>query len=265
MPRHRTQAIILSSSDYGDYDRIVTLCTRDFGKIAAIAKGAKRSMKRFGGTLEQGSSVDMSFFEKKGASLVRLEHCDILHPWRSIRANLEKYLVLCQMLELVKELLPDKEKNSEVFSLLLHMMTLLEELKAQDLQNLQPFLLTFEVKLLRLTGFRPNLEHCIICKIPLTLTLSPWGRGTKGEGLSIGFSLEKGGCVCARCRSHEQEIANEAISAMKSALALKLKDMPRFSPSPQGTQEARGLLRQFIEMRVGKKLKAQDVAQSLIA
>lgn len=52
MPDFSTQAVVLRSVDYGDSDKIVTLFTSGYGKISAIAKGAKRSMKRFGGTLE---------------------------------------------------------------------------------------------------------------------------------------------------------------------------------------------------------------------
>jgi len=250
MPRHRTQAIVLSTTDYGEFDRIVALCTRDSGRITGIAKGAKRSIKRFGGALETGSSIEVSLFEKKGASLTRLEHCDLLDTWKSIRGNLEKFLVMCQILEMVRELLPEREKNSEVFLLLLHMITLLEKIPSPEPA---PFLLTFEVKLLRLIGFRPNLEHCVVCKKVINAT----------EESSLGFNPVKGGVVCSACRRDEKTISCDALDSMKTALKMKVNDIPSFVSQPNAVGEARSLLREFLEMRIGKRLKSPDVAQSL--
>lgn len=265
MFRHRTHAIVLSSTDYGDFDRIVTINTKEFGNLSGIAKGAKRSMRRFGGALESGTYCVLSFVEKKGAALVRLEHVDVINPWMSIRAELSKYLLLCQTLELVKDLLPEHEKNSEVFSLLLHMITLLDG--ALD-TNPNAFLLTFEVKLLRLTGFRPNLEQCVICKKALP-PLAPTRQGRVpesegGEGSALGFSPVKGGVVCRSCRTHEHDLSREAWSAMKAALGLELNTLPSFAPPCQAALEARRLLRGFIEIRVGKKLMSPEVAESVI-
>jgi len=251
MPRHRTQAIVLSTRDYGEYDRIVALCTRDSGRITGIAKGAKRSIKRFGGALETGSSIEVSLYEKKGASLIRLEHCDLLDTWKTIRGNLEKFLIMCQILEMVRELLPEREKNSEVFLLLLHMITLLEKLPSPEAG---PFLLTFEIKLLRLIGFRPNLEQCVVCKKAIH----------DQEGLSLGFNPVKGGVVCSECRSDENALSSEALNSMKSALKMKVSDIPSFVSQPNAVEEARSLLREFLEMRIGKRLKSPDVAQSIL-
>lgn len=248
MARHHTQAVVLTSIDYGDYDRIVTLFTRDLGKIAGIAKGAKRSMKRFGGALETGAFIEVEFVEKKGASLVRLEHCTILTVWKNIGSSLGKYLIICQMLELVRALLPERERNNEVFHLLLRMMMILEGLPPSDDA---PFLLAFEIKLLRLAGFRPNLEECVICRKALP------------EGASVGFSTGKGGCVCPSCRTDEPEVSPEGYQAMKTAIGLSLDDIRSFSPPRWAVTDARRLLREFVEIRIGRRLKASDVAEGL--
>jgi DNA replication and repair protein RecO len=72
MPEYQTTAVILTIRDYGDIDRIVTFYTSDFGKVSGIAKGAKKSLKRFGAALDLFSHVNLSFFTKETLSLVRI-------------------------------------------------------------------------------------------------------------------------------------------------------------------------------------------------
>jgi len=90
MPLYKTPAIILHAIPYGEADQIVTLYTLDFGKVKGIAKGAKRSRKRFGNTLETCSYVSVSFFEKETADLVRLSHCDLIRPFAGLREDIQK-------------------------------------------------------------------------------------------------------------------------------------------------------------------------------
>ena len=104
---------------YGEADRIITLYTLDFGKNKGIAKGAKRSQKRFGNTLEIGSYITVSFFEKETAELVRLSHCDLIRSLEGLRADIKKLAWASYLIELVNEMTGEKIPNRALFRLLL--------------------------------------------------------------------------------------------------------------------------------------------------
>ena len=73
MPLFRTQGVVLRARDLGEHDRLVTLYTRDLGKLTAVAKGARRVRSRFGGALELFTWGDATGFEREGRDLLRLD------------------------------------------------------------------------------------------------------------------------------------------------------------------------------------------------
>ena len=119
MPLFTTHAIVIRSLNYGESDKIVTFFTQDFGKLKGIAKGARRSKKRFQNALGLFSHLRLLFFDKEGMGLVRAESCDILHSFPKIKEDLKKIFYGNYYLELVNEMAGEREVNREVFELLL--------------------------------------------------------------------------------------------------------------------------------------------------
>lgn len=119
MPLYTTKAIVIQSRHYGESDKIVTFFTRDFGKVKGIAKGARRSKKRFQNALEIFSHLRLIFFDREGMGLMRAESCDILHHFPRIRENFKKILYGNYYLELINEMAGEREENAEAFDLLL--------------------------------------------------------------------------------------------------------------------------------------------------
>src|SRR4030043_2225058 len=118
MPFFTTNAIVIRSHHYGESDKIVTFFTKDFGKIKGIAKGARRSKKRFQNALDLFSHLRLIFFDKEGMGLVRAEGCDIINSFPKIREDLKKIFYGNYFLELANEMAGEREGNQEVFELL---------------------------------------------------------------------------------------------------------------------------------------------------
>src|SRR3972149_3851703 len=85
-----TEAIVLNSMDYGESDRIVTLYTLGFGKVRGIAKGAKRSRKRFVNKLEPFSYINLLFFQKHGRELVMIEQAETIRGFNGLLVDMER-------------------------------------------------------------------------------------------------------------------------------------------------------------------------------
>jgi DNA repair protein RecO (recombination protein O) len=77
---HDTEAIILATTDHGESDRLITVLTRTSGKLKGIAKGARRSQKRFVHSFEPLSLVALRYRESRSSSLVWMEACKLLNP-----------------------------------------------------------------------------------------------------------------------------------------------------------------------------------------
>src|SRR5512134_3321502 len=119
MPLYTTNAIVIHSFHYGESDKIVTFFTKDFGKIKGIAKGARRSKKRFQNVLGLFSHLRLIFFDREGMGLVRAESGDLLNAFPNIRENLKKIYYGNYYLELVNEMAGEREANPDAFDLLL--------------------------------------------------------------------------------------------------------------------------------------------------
>ena len=142
----RTEAIVLRTIDYGESDRIVTFCTADFGKIRGIAKGARRSRKRFANAIEPFCCSRILFSRRSPDSLALIEGSDVICHFPSIRADLEKTLSASYLIDLTDQFTLEDKKNEELFSLLLGFLRLLEAVPARE-----ALLRIFEIRLLKLS------------------------------------------------------------------------------------------------------------------
>ena len=151
MPLFTTKAIVTRSLHYGESDKIVTFFTEDFGKMKGIAKGARRSKRRFQNALDLFSCLRLIFFDKEGMGLVRVDGCDIQHSFPKIREHLKKIYYGDYFLELVNEMTGEREAHPEVFHLLFSFLTDLEEGEPQE-----DCLRMFEIRLLSVLGLSPQ-------------------------------------------------------------------------------------------------------------
>ena len=118
MPLLRTEGIVLQAWDLGEHDRLVTLYTRDHGRLAAVARGARRLRSRFAGALELFTWGDVVGFEREGRGLVRLDHFDIREPFRRLRDDLERLGQGARMIEAVARLTAERDAQPLCFALL---------------------------------------------------------------------------------------------------------------------------------------------------
>ena len=158
MRESKCEAVILAVMDYGEADRIVTFFTREHGKIKGIARGAKKSRKRFGGALEVFARLSLQIVLQEGLS--RLHGVDVITIFPHVREDLSKIGYAGYACELVDRLLPEAQANTRLFRLL---VSYLEHLDAAPCcEEDRRF---FEVNLLNIIGYRPPLEYCTQCGV----------------------------------------------------------------------------------------------------
>ena len=245
MPLFTTHAIVIRSLNYGESDKIITFFTKDFGKLKGIAKGARRSKKRFQNALGLFSHLRLIFFDKEGMGLVRAEGCDILNSFPKIKEDLKKILYGNYYLELVNEMAGEREGNREAFELLLSFLSNLEEMDSQEEQ-----LRLFEIRMLSLFGYRPNMRKCDLCK-------KDW-EDLK-ESAAVFFSLERGALVCEKCSMRWNNLIPFSLGTarlIEKIFQLELPKIQRLRFTHQALSESRELLPKFISYQLGKEMKS---------
>jgi len=177
-----TSAFVLRTRPYGESDRIVTLITEEHGKITGIAKGAKNSRRRFGGTLEPFLHLRTVFRHRPAAELVFLLRCELLGALRSFTQDLDRFAAGSYLLELTDRMVLGRESGREVYRLVHDALVLLDAGTPPA-----PLLRSFELHLLAASGYAPALDRCRGC-----------GRSANG-GATLYLVVERGGLVCRAC------------------------------------------------------------------
>ncbi len=158
MPTHDAEAVVLRQHTLSEADRIVVLFTREYGKLRAVAQGAKRLKSRIGGCLEPLNHVHLHYYLKEGAELARIRQCETIHSYLGRDASLERLYAYMYLAELVQEMSQENNANPLLFRLFLSTLNAFETLGVR-----KALLRYFEFWILRLSGFLPNYDYCSDC------------------------------------------------------------------------------------------------------
>lgn len=244
--RHCTEAIVLRSYPYGEYDRIVRFFTREFGKLAGIAKGAKNSRRRFPGTLEPWCLSRLDFSQTVPERLAFLEHCEPMDYFSGIRADPVKNVYAACLGEMVEAFSPDRKRHETLFDTFRYFLVLV------DRGNITASVLScFQIRILALVGYAPALERCVSC------------RRSIDEGGNFFFVPEVGGIKCEPCLTgRDRARIDLTMGTMKSlhlAMSLPVEKLERIHLSPVSCREGKLLLEHFITHLLGKHLQTTKV------
>jgi DNA repair protein RecO (recombination protein O) len=177
-----TDALVLRAVDYRDADRIVTLLTERFGKVAVLARSARKSKKRFGGSLEPYALIEADVRLGRG-EVGSIGQARVKRSFPGILADLTRIAVAGAALELVREALPVHQPEPEILE---STVVFLERLEKCE-ETKEELLLAFETRVLSTLGFAPNLDTCARC-----------GRRAE-EGRAALFDPIVGSIVCRSC------------------------------------------------------------------
>jgi len=159
---HESEAIILSTTDHGESDRVITFFTKASGKVKGIAKGARRSQKRFVHAFEPFSLVTVQYHASRTASLLWVDACKLLNPHLELREDLQRWGYAALVCEIVKEMAPEKAQQENLFVLLTETLVRLGE----DKDPVNVVVLTL-FRLLSDLGYVLDLQACAKCRQPL--------------------------------------------------------------------------------------------------
>ncbi|MCP4005646.1 MAG: DNA repair protein RecO [bacterium] len=239
---YRTRALVLRTFDQGESDRLVHLYTATQGRVSAIAKGARRSKRRFPGTLEIFSILDVRLVDPPRSSLMRLEGARLARPFETLTHDLGRYALACLFCELLDRLTGEHEANPELFQFAEGVIDVISD-EAPDLL-LAVLLLT---KTLARLGYRPQLLNCSRCASELP-----------ASGPPVGFEAREGGAVCRDCCVPEAaEVPLRLLRGIAAGIRTPLRDRKTLGLSIEEARHADALMSRFSRFHVGLEMRSE--------
>src|SRR2546430_3860131 len=199
---YKTEAVVRRSIRYAEADRILHLYTAGRGRIGAIAKGVRRTMSRFGGRLEPLGHVELMLHQGSG-ELHTVTGVELVRSHHEIREDPYRLAVGLVGAEAMLRLFTEQEGNERAFGALTRFLDLLDEVPAGARPDLDALGLSFQLKLLWLSGYLPHVGSCAECG---------------SDEAPAGFSPKAGGVVCRSCATGTLALSPEGIRGIEGLL-----------------------------------------------
>jgi DNA repair protein RecO (recombination protein O) len=247
MPTYQADAIVLRRLDYGEADRILTLLTREYGKLAAIAKGSRRAKARSGSGLDLFTRSQMML--AKGRNLDVVAQSERRGDTRNISGDLQRTAYACLVAEVADKVLEDRHPVDDVFELV---AITLDRLNAPE-RGARADAAWFLMRILELLGYQPQLTDCPGCNESLSQAAG-W------------FSPLLGGVLCARCGAHDQAGSPVSVNGLKVLRVMAAGDgvlYDRLRLSPELLQEVEAALEAQLEYHLDRRLKSLEFIRTV--
>jgi DNA repair protein RecO (recombination protein O) len=240
LERSVEEALVLGAVDYGDADRIITLFTRERGRLSAFAAGARKSKRRFAGALEPCTHLKAQLVQRRGDTW-RLDGVDVIATFHRLRDDLPRIGRALFGAELARELIRDEHPHPELFDALLEFLKRLET-GADAAEHLR-----FALDALAFAGFRPVFARC--------------GRCEGATGPRPRFDPDSGGAICEGCA--RQVPHSLPASPQVVELLAALQQRRSHDEAPQLRAAAAALIDGFLAHHLGRRLKSMGFLTQL--
>lgn len=226
-----TEALVIGTMRYGEADRIVSLYTRERGRLSAIAKGVRRTKSKVGGRLEPFSLVRLTLVP--GKSLYTVVGVDTVRTFQGAREELFRLEHGARLFGVVRHLFPAEELSVPVFNLLVRAVSRLSD--AANEETAHALVLATRVKLLALLGYAPSVSECAVC-----------GDSEPANW----FSPSLGGVVCGRCAESRAvscfALSSGAVTTLEALIEYSLADVETMQFDERAVAEVEQVLRQTL-------------------
>lgn len=249
---HKTHAVVLRRRDYGDADRVLVVYTPNHGKQELIAHGVRKVTSRKAGHLESFSHASLLVAE--GRTWGVITEANTVESYRHIREDLDQIGRAAYICELVDRFTEVDDENRDVWDLLTGALRMLDNLDSHT-PSFDPHLLLrwFELHLLALVGFQPQLFHCLSCGKPI-------------EPEENYLSLQEGGVLCPTCGplvGDAERIPLGVLKLMRHLQRSRWEDVSHLHIDPSQMRQVDNLLYRYLVLVLERRLVSADFLRRL--
>ena len=232
----KSEGIVLKEVRYKDTSKILTLYTKEHGKIAVMARGAYRANSQLMSTTQVFAYGEYHF--NMGRGLIFLNQADLINSFYSIRETMDRVIYGYYMLELVEKSLPDEQENEKIFLLLEKGLRVLSNLNKDFLK----FIIAYELKFVSFLGYKPNIERCVSC------------NSLKSE--NVKFSISQWGIIFSNCFNLDPfaiYLNSETYETMHNLLYIPLEEVGEVTSSNVSLDKLHEIIVRYILRNIDRK------------
>jgi DNA repair protein RecO (recombination protein O) len=239
MPAEKAIAIVLRLVDFSETSLVVTLFSREFGKVRALAKGGRRPKGPFESALDLLNVCRIVLLRKSSDALDLLTEAKLERRFRAATRDLSSLYAGYYVAELLNELTDDHDPHPLLYDAACNTLAALGSGEG----SVAGHVLRFELTALALLGHLPSLAACAEC-----------GAAVGADG-RVAFGLLAGGVLCARCRPGKKNVVSISGDALRMLRRFAAKEQPLESPDRRVYGELRGVLNQYLYHLLGHRPK----------
>jgi DNA repair protein RecO (recombination protein O) len=240
----KCEGIVIRSTDYGETNKIITIYTRELGKVGVMARGAKKPNSRL--TSITQLFTHGTFLFQKSSGLGSLQQGETILSLRGIREDIFLTAYASYIAELLDKSTENFEKNPYLFELLKQTLEYLnDEVDPDILLNI------FEMKMLTVLGLHPQLDGCVLC-------------GNK-DG-TFHFSIREGGFICHRCFERDPyrlPISQTTVKLLRLFYYFDLNRLGNISVKPETKKELKNVIQAYYDEFSGISIKSKRFLDQL--
>lgn len=242
---YKTEGIIIRSVDYGEGNKIITIYTKELGKIGVMAKGAKKTKSRLAAVSQLFSHGYFVFYH--GGGLGNLTSGDIIDSFRILHQDIMKTAWAAYIVELLDKVTADREANAFLFYLLHSALTLIGQDKDPEIVAR-----IFELQVLQQAGVKPVLDKCVMCH--------------QEDNPGIAFSIKEGGMLCECCLSsdaHAVVLSAATIRLIRTLALMDISKLGKVEIKDTTRKQLAHIMRMFIDSYLGVSIKSRSFLEQL--
>ena len=224
----RTEAVVLRHKDWGEADRILWLYTRKMGKVRAIAKGVRKIRSRKAGHLEPFTRVNLML--ARGRDLLIVTQAETLEAYSNLREDLIHVGYAAYVVELLDRFTYDEDDNLQLYRLLNETLS-----RINSIENPTLPVRYYEIHLLNLLGYRPQLFNCVHCESEI-------------QPEDQYFSISQGGVLCPKCGpkfADASQISLETLKYLRHFQRSSFSEIEQIHLTPQLNRNLETLMQQY--------------------
>jgi DNA repair protein RecO (recombination protein O) len=242
----KVEAVVLRHSDYGEADRLLTLFSREQGKLRAIAKGVRKVQSRKAGHLEPFTQVSLMLAQ--GHDLWIVTQAEAIETMLPLRDDLTRLSYAAYTVELLDRFTYEEGQNWQLYQLLLETLK-----RIGREENAFVPIHYYEMRLLDLMGFRPMLFECAVC-----------GKTIQAEDQY--FSAERGGVLCPNCGLMANEVrpvSMDALRYLRHFQRSSYSEAKRAAPTGETRTEVETLLNYYLTYLLERSLNSPEFIRQI--
>ena len=243
---YRAEALVLKNAPFGEAGLMVTLHSREWGKLRVVANGARKANSRLVGHLEPLTLTRLLL--ARGRTLDTVVQAEVAGTFPNLRAGLAAMTRAQFVTELVDGFGSEDSPNEPLYELAVDTLSVLERDPNRDLT-----LRHFELHLLQVSGFMPELFHCVECRRSI-------------EPDRHRYSVDSGGTLCLDCRPAGAQVSPLSLRALKVLRFLhrsRVDELPDLQTSPAVSREVTALLSASTQHWLGREIRSNSFLKVL--